>query len=160
MKNTLSEIKQLGKTKPKKPKQLDLEKFLDMVVVFSYSVILEESNFKQFCNMVEVSEEVREKLQAFARTKSFANYISNLIFTITLNPEYNLSMPTTGKAKEYTEKFGLVILKNLVEELKTQSVENLASEADEMMQDFEDIAEIAEEKVANDFSKITEEMGV
>ncbi|MEO1433821.1 MAG: hypothetical protein AAFV71_33135 [Cyanobacteria bacterium J06633_8] len=160
MKNTLSEIKQLGKTKPKKPKQLDLEKFLDMVVVFSYSVILKESNFKQFCDMVEVSEEVREKLQAFARTKSFANYISNLIFTITLNPEYNLSMPTTEKAKEYTEKFGLVILKNLVEELKTQSVENLANEADEMMQDFEDIAEIAEEKMANDFTKITEEMGV
>ena len=156
MKNTLSEIKQLGKTKPKKPKQLDLEKFMDMVVVFSYSVILEESNFKQFCNMVEVAEEVREKLQAFARTRSFASYISNPIFTITLNPEYKMNLPTKEQAKEYSEKFGLIILKNLVEDLQTQSVESVAAEADEMLENFE---KIADDMKAGKFSNLFEEMG-
>lgn len=157
MKNALSEIKNLGKTKPKKSKQLDLREFLNMVIVFSYSVILEDSNFKQFCGMVEVSGEVREKLQAFARTKSFASYISNPIFTIQLNPEYKLSMPTKEQAQEYSERFGLIILKNLVEELQTQSVESVAAEADEILQNFE---KIADDMKAGKFSHLLEEMGM
>lgn len=157
MKNTLSEIKQLGKSKPKKSKRLDLEQFLSKVIVFSFSVILEESNFKQFCNMTKVSEEVKEKLQAFARTKSFASYISNPIFTITLNPEYKMNMPTKEQAQEYSEKFGLIILKNLVEDLKTQSVESVAAEADEMLENFE---EIADEMKAGKFSNLLEEIGM
>jgi hypothetical protein len=157
MKKSLSEIKKLGKTKAKKPKQLGFREFLNMVIVFSYSVILEDSNFKQFCEMVEVSQEVREKLQSFARTKSFASYISNPIFTMKLDPEYKLRMPTKEEANKESERFGLVILKNLVKELGTQSVESIAAEADEIMQAFE---EIAKGMAANDLGKIVEGMGI
>ncbi|MEM1394947.1 MAG: hypothetical protein AAF757_24685 [Cyanobacteria bacterium P01_D01_bin.116] len=157
MKNALSEIKRLGKTKAKKPKELDLKEFLSMVIAFSYSVILEKTNFKQFCEMVEVSTEVREKLQAFARTRSFASYISNPIFTITLNPEYKMNMPTREQASEYSQRYGLIILKNLVEELQTQSVESIASEADEILDNFE---QIADDMKAGKFGNLLEEMGM
>lgn len=157
MKNALSEIKKLGKAKAQKSKQLDFREFLDMVVVFSYSVILEDSNFKQFCQITEVSGEVAKKLKAFAQTKSFASYISNPIFTMKLNPEYKLKMPTKKESKKESERFGLVILKNLVKELETQSVESIATEADEIMQAFE---EIAKEMVANDLDETVEGMGI
>lgn len=156
MKNALSEIKKLGKAKSKKPKQLGLREFLNMVIIFSYSVILEESNLKQFCEMTEISGEVTEKLKAFAKTKSFASYISNPIFAIRLDPKHKLKMPIKEEAKKDSERFGLLILKNLAEELETHSVESVAAQADEMMQTFE---EIAEDKMADD-CQIFEAMGM
>ncbi|NJN09624.1 MAG: hypothetical protein HC815_17205 [Richelia sp. RM1_1_1] len=151
MKNALSEIKRLGKSKPKKPKQLDIREFLNMVILFTYSVILEESNFKQFCEMEEVSEEVAGKLKDFAQTKSFISYVTSPVFAITANPEYTLQIPTREKAKDESEKFGLVILKNLVEDLETQSVESVCIKAEEIMQTF---LEMNDAQIADEISQL------
>ena len=86
-----------------------------------------------------------------------ASYISNPIFTITLNPEYKMNMPTKEQASEYSQRYGLIILKNLVEELQTQSVESIASEADEILDNFE---QIADDMKAGKFGNLLEEMGM
>ncbi len=151
MRKTLSEIRQLSNTLPKKPKQLDIREFLNLVIIFSYSVILEESNFKQFCEMEKVSEEVAGKLKDFAQTKSFISYVSNPVFAIAANPKYILQIPTREKAKDDSEKFSLVILKNLVEDLETESVESVCSKADEIMQDF---LEMNDAQIADEISQV------
>lgn len=151
MRKALSEIKQLGKTKPKKPKELDPREFLNMVMLYCYSIIQEEKNFKQFCEEEKVSAQVAGKIKEFVETKSFLSYIFNPIFGIVTNPKYTLQIPTRENADGASQNFALVILKNLVEDLETQSVESIAAKTDEIMENFQ---EMTEEKMAHDLNQI------
>lgn len=53
---------------------------------------------------------------------------------IATNPSCNLQIPTKDKAQDKSEKFALVILRDLVRDLKTQSVETVCARADGTMQ--------------------------
>ncbi len=57
-------------------------------------------------------------------------FISNLVLLSAI-ARINLQIPQWEDAQDTSEKFALVILRNLVEDLKTESVESVCAKADE-----------------------------
>lgn len=157
MRKALFEVKKLKKTKPKKPKKLDIKEFLNIVMPHCYSIILEESNFKQFCEQEKISQEVARKVKDFAKSKSFLSYIYNPVVAIVNNPKYALLVPTQENAQEASQYFGLVILRNLVEDLETESVESVSAKADEIMQAFQ---KMTGEKIPHELSQVFEDVPI
>lgn len=153
MKNALSEIKKLGKAKPRKQKEIDPKDYLNLVMLYCYSIMQEEGNFEQFCEQENISRDLAQKVQDFSKTDSFLHYIFNPIFAIATNPSYNLQIPTRDKAKDESEKFALVILRDLVKDLETQSVESVCARADGTMQNFQ---EMTQAKMSSDIGQIFE----
>lgn len=136
MKNALSEIKRLGKTKPKKPKQIDITEYLNLISLYCYSIIKDADNFKFFCKDEEVSAQVAKKMQQFAETESFFSYVSSPVFAIVTNPKHKLLIPTRDNAEAESENFAVVILKQLASDLETQSAESVCAQAEETIQAF------------------------
>lgn len=62
-----------------------------------------------------------------------------------------MQIPIRENADGASQNFALVILKNLVEDLETQSVESIAAKTDEIMENFQ---EMTEEKMAHDLNQI------
>jgi len=155
MRKALFEVKKLKKTKLKKPKELDLKDFLHMVTFHCYSIILEEGNFKQFCEQEDISNEVAEKVKAFAESKSFLSYTFNSVFAIVKNPKYALQIPSKEDSQNVSQSLGLDILRNLVEDLETESVESVSAEADKIRQTFE---KMSEDKMFDNLSQVFEDI--
>lgn len=136
MKNALSEIKSLGKAKPRKPKEIDVTEYLNLISLYCYSIIKDADNFKLFCRDEEVSASSAKKMQEFAETESFFSYVSSPVFAIVTNPKHKLLIPTRENAESESEKFAVVILKQLASDLETQSVESVCAQAEETIQAF------------------------
>ena len=136
MKNALSEVKKLGKTKPKKPKEIDVTEYLNLISLYCYSIIKDADNFKLFCRDEKISAQAAKKMQEFAETESFFSYVSSPVFAIVTNPKHKLLIPTRENAESESEKFAVVILKNLAEDLETQSIESVCAKAEETIQAF------------------------
>ena len=75
-------------------------------------------------------------MQEFADTESFSSYITSPVFAVVTNPKHHLLIPTRDNAEAESEKFAVVILKNLAEDLETQSVESVCAKAEETIQVF------------------------
>lgn len=153
MKKALSEIKRLGKTKPKKPKQIEITEYLNMIQNCSYSIIKNENNFRLFCRDEEVSPEVARKMQEFADTESFFSYITIPVFAVVTNPKQKLVIPTKENAEVRSENFAVIILKKLAKDLETQSVESVCTQAEKDMAVFMNLIE------ANMTPELTEKFG-
>ena len=125
MKKAFSEIKKLTKAKSKKPKRIDITEYLNQIMLCCDTIIKDENSFKLFCQKEKVSPKIARKMQEFADTKSFLNYIANHVLAIITNPKQKLLIPTKEDVKVESENFAVVILKNLAENLKTQSVETM-----------------------------------
>lgn len=143
MKKTLYEIKKLDNTKPKKskPKVINPTEYITLVLAACYEMIKEVDKFEEFCFDEDISEELAEKLKSFAQTKSFINYNAMSVYTYITDPDITIYVPSKENSQRYSQEFALSIIKNLAEELESESVESLCVRADKEMQQFEEMSQ-------------------
>lgn len=141
MRKSLSEIKKLSNTKPKKskPKVINPTEYITFVLIACDQIIEEVDKFQKFCFEENISQEVAEKLKSFAQTKSFVNYTAISVFAYITNPDVTIYVPSSENAQRYSQDFALTIIKHLAEELESESVESLCLRADEEMRQFQEM---------------------
>lgn len=139
MRKTLLEVKKLNNFEAKKLKKAGISNYLTLVLTACYNIFREEDKFQKFCQEENISGELTEKLKTFSKTQSFLNYVFSGIVAVTTNPEYTLQIPSAKESKQHSQNFALTIVRNLVEDLKKESVESLCLRADDEMRQFQEM---------------------
>ena len=141
MRKSLSEIKKLSNTKPKKskPKVISPTEYITLVLIACDQIVEEVDKFQKFCFEENISQEVAEKLKSFGQSKSFINYTATSVFAYINNPDVTIYVPSRENAQHYSQDFALTIIKHLASELESESVESLCLRADEEMRQFQEM---------------------